>query len=190
MVAGSEDTSQVNRELSLDADVLSAKLRWLAVLAGCSSAIFGVMAFGAIFLILAALIQARARTTGRWLMWLGALLLSVVIPYGIGIVFSRASWSINTFPLFLLSTVLVCWCDLALLIEALRSKRSRWVTGSLDWLVWIAAIILSVWSIWIGVETVTAYQRLGGLRLDLILVPISLNAVILFFDVVPLSFKL
>lgn len=182
MLSESEGTSQINRKEDPTFGIVSAKLRWLAVFAGCSSAIFGVIAFGAPFLILGAVIQPRARTSGRWLMWLGAVLLSLVVPYGIGIVFSRFSWKIEIFPLFLLSTVLVCWCDLAIVMEALRSKRNPWVQGSLDWLTWIAASVLTLWSVLSGVETALAYQRMGGLRLDLILTTIGLNVVILFFD--------
>jgi hypothetical protein len=131
----------IDRDENFSTSVLSEKLRWLAVLAGCSSAVFGPMAFGSPFLILGAVIQPRARTTGRWLMWLGSLFLSlVVIPFGTAAVFEDArhlgpdNWSFTIFPLFVLSTILVCWLDVALVMEGLRSKCNPWVPGSLDWL--------------------------------------------------------
>jgi len=181
----------IDQEANLSTSVLSAKLRWLAVLAGCSSAVFGLMAFGSPFLILGAVIQPRARTSGRWLMWLGSLLLSlVVVPFGTAIVFENArhlgrdNWSVGIFPLFVLSTILVCWLDVAIVMEGLRSKRNPWVVpGSLDWLAWLAAMVLSAWSVWAELETVRAYRRLGSLRLDLILTPLGLDALVLWFDV-------
>lgn len=180
---------QINqRELS--PGIVSVKLRWLVILAGCFSAVFGLMAFGAPFLILGAAIQPRARTSGRWLMWLGALLLSlIVVPFGTGAVFEgarhlgRDNWSFTIFPLFVVSTALVYWCDVALVMEALRLRRTKWARGSMDWLVWIAATVLSAWCVWQTLDTVRAYQRLNGLRIDLILNTVGLDTLILCFDV-------
>ncbi len=125
---------QVNQEQELSPGIVSLKLRWLAILAGCFSAVFGVSAFGAPFLILGAAIQPRARTSGRWLMWLGALLLSlIVVPFGTRAVFEgakhlgRDNFSFTLFPLFVVSTALVYWCDVALVMQALRVRRNKWV---------------------------------------------------------------
>jgi hypothetical protein len=170
--------------------VVSGKIRWLAVLAGFSSAVFAAMAFGAPFLILGAVIQPRARTSGRWLIWLGALFLSlVVIPFGTGVVLENArhlgrdNWSFTMFPLFVVSTALVCWCDVALVIDAFKSKGNEWARGRLDWLVWIVAAVLSAYCVWQSTLTVRSYRLNGGLRLDLILTSAALDALILFFDV-------
>jgi hypothetical protein len=161
---------QANQDLELSSGIVSPKLRWLAILAGCFSAVFGVSAFGAPFLILGAAIQPRARTSGRWLMWLGALLLSlVVVPFGTGAVFEgakrlgRDNWSSPIFPLFVVSTALMYWCDVALVMEAIRLRRNKWARGSLD--------------------TVQAYRRLNGLRIDLILTTVGLDTLIFCFDV-------
>jgi hypothetical protein len=147
---------QIDREENLSTSVLSAKLRWLAVLAGCSSAVFGPLGFGSPFLILGAVIQPHERTSGRWLMWLGSLVLSiVVVPLGTVTVFEdarhldRDNWSFTIFPLLVLSTILVCWFDVVMVMEGLRSKRTKWVPGSL-----------------------------GSLRLDLILTPLGLDSLI------------
>ena len=180
---------QINQEWELSRGIVSVKLRWLAILAGCFSAVFGAAAFGASFLILGAAIQPRARTTGRWLMQLGALLLSlIVVPFGTETVFEgakrlgRDNWSFTIFPLIVVSTALVFWCDIALVVEALRLKRNKWARGSLDWLVWIAATVLSTWCVWQTLDTVRAYQRLNGLRID-ILTMVGLDTLIFCFDV-------
>jgi hypothetical protein len=181
---------QVNESRELSPDIVSVKLRWLAILSGCVSAVFGVMAFGAPFLILGATIQPRARTSGRWLMWWGALLLSlIVIPFGTGVVLEsvthlgRDNFSFTLFPLFVVSTALVCWCDIALVMEGIRMRHNKWVRSTLDWLVWTAAVILSGWCVWSSLGTVRAYVRLNGLRIDLILTEVALDTLILWFDV-------
>jgi hypothetical protein len=87
------------------------------------------------------------------------------------------------FPWFLVSTVLVYWCDVAIVTEALRPRRNKWARGSVDWLVWIAATVLSTWCVWQTFEVVRAYQRLNGLRIDLILNAAGLDTLALCFDV-------
>jgi len=125
----------------------------------------------------------------QMLMWQGALLLSLmVVPFGTGAVFEgakrlgRDNWSFP-FPLFVVSTALVYWCDVALVMEALRIRRNKWARGSLDWLVWITATVLSAWCVWQTLFTVRAYQRLHGLRIDLILTTVGLDTLIFCFDV-------
>jgi hypothetical protein len=84
----------------------------------------------------------------------------------------RTDHSIETVAissLFVASTVLVIWCDLAFVMEASRRKCNQWVRGSLDWVVWITAGVLNTWCVWVSLSDVRAYRRLGGLRLDLIL---------------------
>ena len=164
--------------------LVSRKIRWLAILAGCSSAVFGA-AFGS-FLTLGAIIQPSARTAGRWLIWLGALLLSlVVVPFGPGVVFEQArllsrGGNVGILLLFIVSTVLVYWCDAAIVLEAVKSRRNQWVRGGLDWLVWIAAIGLSAWCAWFAASMVYAYRANG--RFDVLLTTVGFGAVILFFD--------
>jgi hypothetical protein len=172
-------------------DVFSRKIRWLAVLAACSSAVFGPSALGSPFLILGAVIQPRAPTTGKWLAWLGALLLSIiVIPFGSGTVFEDARLLLSghniangwLFPLFLVATSLVLCCDIVLVTDALASRHNLWRRGSLDWLVWVAALVLSAWAIWLEAETVRAYRRQGGLRTDIVFTRIGLTVLFLLFD--------
>ncbi len=87
--------------------------------------------------------RARKRDDVRWI---GALLLSfVVLPFGTGVVFEQAKLlqgggRIDVFSLFVVSTVLMLCCDVALVSECVVAKRNEWVRGSLDSLVWIAAV--------------------------------------------------
>jgi hypothetical protein len=166
-----------NRKVGLSTGVISARLRWLAVAAALCPAIWGPAGFGLCFLIPGALVQPRAPISGRWLMWIGALFLSlIVVPFGPVGVFERARMlrtdhgieTVAISSLFVASTVLVIWCDLALVMEASR-KCNQWVRGSLDWVVWITAGVLNTWCVWVSLSDVRAYRRLGGLRLDLIL---------------------
>jgi hypothetical protein len=164
----------------------------LAVAAGCFSVVFGLAAFGAPFLILGAAIQPRARTSGRWLMWVGALLLSLIVVtlspeiVSEGATMLCAYHDSNLVLLYSLSAIatgLVCWCDVALVLEAFKSKGHQWTRGSLDWVVWTVAIVLSAWCVWTSMNAVHGYRLQGGLRLDLILTQVGMDAVMLLFDV-------
>jgi len=159
----------------LSADLVPTKLRWLAVAAGCSSIVFGPLALISPPLIVGAVIQPRARTSGKWLMWFGSILLSlVVVPIGTGSMYGVVKHPSN-FPngifslLMVLSFILVCWLDVAIVIDGLRSKTGRWVRGDLDWVVWGVAAALTAWCVWLDMGTVQAYRRLGSLRVDLML---------------------
>jgi len=165
---------------------MSGKLRWLAILAACSSTVF-LPAYGAPFLLLGAIIQPWARTTGRWLMWIGALFLSeIVVPYGPAVIVSLLrhptgdSWIFSIFPLFVLSTVLVYSCDIALVIEAVKSKGIPWSRGKLDPAVWAAAAILSAWCAWEHRDIGYAYSHAG--RFDVLVFALPFYAVIIAFD--------
>jgi hypothetical protein len=123
-------------------------------------------------------------------MWFGSLLLSlVVVPIGTADVFAAVkrhpgSVTDEIFPLLIaLSFLLVCWLDVAIVMDGLRSKRSRWTRGDLDWVVWVVAAVLTAWCVWQDIGTVQAYRRLGGLRLDVILTPLGIDALMLWFDV-------
>ena len=166
--------------------VFSAKLRWLAILTGCFAAIFGVQAFGSPFLIFGAVVQPRALTLGRWLSWIGALLLSVIaVPLGIGLVFEQRKLLASGDPmlsLFAVSVALVCSSDVVLIVEGLRSRRNKWVRGSLDWVVWIAATILSGWQVWSNRFVGRAFQHVHD-RPDLVLTALGFAVLVLLFDV-------
>jgi hypothetical protein len=141
------------------------------------------------FLILGAILQPHAPTSGKWLVWVGALLLSlVVIPFGSATVFQEVKllrlyhdgMMVAILSLSAMSTFLLLWCDVALLIEGLKVRHNKWTRGSLDWVVWIASITLSAWCLWIIPGTAYAY-RVNG-RVDSLLTTTGLGALILFFD--------
>lgn len=119
-------------------------------------------------------------------MWIGALLLSeIVVPYGSATVVSMLKhpsgghWMFSIFPLFVLATVLAYSCDIALVIEAVRSKGTPWSRGKLDSVVWIAAAILTAWCVWENRETMYAFSHEG--RSDVLLLAVALNIPIIAF---------
>jgi hypothetical protein len=120
-------------------------------------------------------------------MSLGALLLSLtVVLFGPGVLLEQARLlptgsNIGISFLFLVSTGLVLGCDVALVMEAVRSKGNQWVRGSLDWVVWIAAIALTAGCVWVNMIWTHGDALLAG-RLDT-LYRVGFDAVLLFFDV-------
>lgn len=185
----------INRLEVLEAEVVTVKIRRLAVVAGSSCAVFGVASFGYLFpilgafVVIGAIVQPRALTTGRWLMWLGALLLTLIsVPYGSKTVLEDAkmlgsihdSSLIVMFSLAVVSVVSVLCCDVALVVEGVKSRRHQWVRGRLDWVVWISAVTLSAWCLWTGL------LELGGNRLhdrrETPLATVGLDTAVLLFD--------
>ena len=62
------------------------------------------------------------------------------------------------------------------------NHRHRWVRGPLDWMAWIAAILLSAWSVREAPGIMYAYRHYG--RLDSVLMALAFDALVLLFDVV------
>jgi hypothetical protein len=77
--------------------------------------------------------------------------------------------------------LLLYWCDVAFVLEAFKSKGDQWARGSLDWVVWIVAIVLSAWCVWADVPSVRGYQLTGSF--NILFTTILLSAVIFFFDI-------
>ena len=118
--------------------ILPGKIRWIALAAGCLSLVTGSTGLGLGFaiwacpLILGAALQPRFPRPGAWLMAADALLLSFwMLPIGIGILFDTAR-NLHRYHdfvllgvtfLWVLSSLLVGWCDAALVIEAVKLKR-------------------------------------------------------------------
>jgi len=183
------------------ADIVSARVRWLAIAAGCFSASAGFLAFGWLFplvpafLVLGAVVQPRSPRPGKWLMWLGAFFLSlVVLPIGVEMLFGgirslrlhHEGFIIVPFSLSLVSVLLVLLCDTALLIDGMTMRRNlrekvQSSQRSLNWLVWIAAMILSVYLTAMSVAALRAYNLHG--RLDVLLMWATLSSIVLLFDV-------
>jgi hypothetical protein len=179
----------ITQQAALPNGVISAKLRCIAVLAGCFSTAFGAAAFGSPFLILGAIVQPRATTSGRWLMWVGALLLSLVaVPFGPGVIVElayslRHGEKIGIFLIFVVATALVLCCDVALIGEARTLNHHIWVRGSLDRLVWIAATVLTAVCVWTSTITADVFKHGIGPRFDNLLLVVGLNAIVVLFDV-------
>ncbi|HEY6937116.1 MAG TPA: hypothetical protein VI424_08180, partial [Terriglobales bacterium] len=117
---GSEAANYQNR-------ILSSRLRWLAVAAGCVSGIalvsFGVLSVFGILPIVGAAIQRPMPRVGRLVLYVGAALLTyIVIPFGIivlrdtvktGFLYLDFNYLTITWA-WLLSPALIIWCDAAL----------------------------------------------------------------------------
>ena len=112
--------------------LVSARTRWLAILAGCVAGITGAVSISLFFplvaslLIFGAIAQPRFHRTGFWLMLVGALFLSLyVLPIGAGILLGsfktlRLYHDFNIVAVTLGwagSFLLLAWCDAALMIE-------------------------------------------------------------------------
>jgi hypothetical protein len=171
-----------------ESGMMFGKIRALAVITACSSAILWPDAlFGAPLLLLAALVQPRAQTSGRWLMWVSALFLSsLVVPIGtdfLNLVMTLGSAPEPVTLLILTFAVLICYCDVVLFVEGMRQRRTPWVSGRLDWIVWIVAAVFSAWFLFYqNYATVSSYISQGGLRMDLILTAVVFDVVVLLFD--------
>ncbi len=178
----------------LGSGVASTRIRWLALVAGCSAALAGGVSYSWLFLIqgvplsLGAFIQPRSPTLGRWLMWVGALVLSpFIIPYGFAMArdmgtldWTTGDTAVAISLLFLVSAALLLLCDIALVIEGFQVHHKRWTRGRLDWVVWTAAVALSAW--YARLTPSVAYAYRNGRPYDLF-VNLGLDAVILLFDV-------
>jgi hypothetical protein len=144
-------------------ELVPSKTMWLTILAGSVSGVAGSVAFGYLFfelpaiLILGTILQRWSPRPGRWFMWLGAFFLTV----DVGVFFSPVilhppnslDFGIVVFLLFMASLVLVCWCDVALIMDAFRSKNSPAFTGQefptiADWIIGIIAACLTAWEVW------------------------------------------
>jgi hypothetical protein len=80
--------------------LVSPRIRLLAIITGCVSAVAGSLPFGPLFavvpamLIFGAVLQRWSPCPGRWLMWLGAFFLTL----DVGAFFESASHLTATFP--------------------------------------------------------------------------------------------
>lgn len=172
----------------------SARIRWLALVAGCSAALAGGVSYSWLYLIfglplvLGAIIQPQAPTSGRWLMWVGALVLSpFIIPYGFAMArdmgtldWTTGGTAVAISLLFIASGALLLLCDMALVIEGFQVQYKQWTRGRLDWVVWIVAFALSAWCA--RLTPTVAYAYRNGRPYEL-LINLGLDAAILVFDV-------
>jgi hypothetical protein len=145
-------------------DIMPVRIRRLAIAAGCVAGALGIgMTY--IFpivsapLILGAYTQPRSTRSGRWLMWVGALLLnfsSLYFAWGVMVDVLRNLPRFHDFMILLFlvlsvaTLILLGWCDVELVLEAVRVKRNGMTSDqqfsrSAEGLIWMVAFCLSLW---------------------------------------------
>ena len=144
-------------------EIMPTRLRWVAIAAGCVAGAFGVsltflFPLFSVPLILGALTQPRSTRSGRWLMWVGALILSCFSLYFAWAIMLEdfrgvPHYDLITVAFFYLSiatVILVSWCDVELVLDAIRLKRIAKTSGqrfsrSAEGFIWLTAFCLSFW---------------------------------------------
>jgi hypothetical protein len=180
-----------NSELRKYAEQLVApRTRWLAIAAGCVSGLAGSLPFGPLFsalpliLIVGAVFQRWSPHPGRWLMWLGAFFLTmdVAVFLGPGVLSPKRLLGpyydrnlLIFFVLSLASLALVGWCDLALIIDARKSKDASAPANQgfpriADWIVGLVAIFLTAWAVWSILASFYPVHRYGNWEILLLVV--------------------
>jgi hypothetical protein len=129
-------------------------------------------------------------------MWVGAFSLSLaVLPIGVSVLFDAVKTLrsyhdydvLGVISLWVVSFLLVTWCDAALVIEAVGMGRERRAVAQPHsppagrWLMWVAALGLSLWLLPGSVLGVLSYRRHG--RLDILLFSVVSGFVVTLFDV-------
>jgi len=172
-----------NSELKKYAEQLVApRTRWLAIAAGCVCGLAGSLLFGlpysALPLILTsgAVLQRWSPHPGRLLMWLGAFFLtmdfaSFLVPAVPSPKRLLAPYDDRNLLIFFVLSLAplasVGWCDVALIIDALRSKgASRPVDQGFprtaDWFVGVFALCLTAWVVWSTLASLYPVHRYGN----------------------------
>jgi hypothetical protein len=177
-------------------EILRARVRILAMAAGCSPLLTLLNPMGLVYsipIVLGAIVQPRFPRVGRRLTWAGAAILTIVIAPEDVILLSEA---IHTLPvehrpftvllagLWVLSLLLIVWCDAALIIEAVRTRRCRVVQqyspSAGFWVTCIAAVLISCGLIPGVASGLRVFHTYG--RLDILLLQLGLASVVILFD--------
>lgn len=141
-------------------EIMLGRARGVAIAAGCVAGVFLMFLspLALIFsapLILGALVQPRSPRSGRALMWVGALVLScLTLFYGVLVIRQGLHYfdlmEITIYVVSVATTILVIWCDLELVLEATRARRTvRTIEPRAtllgEGIAWLVAIGLSAW---------------------------------------------
>jgi len=182
--------------------VVTRRIRSLAVATGCFIAVGGSSSAGGLYcpivagiLVLGAIVQPHSPRAGKWLMWAGASLLTLLfVPFSIlvlpkaigGLRYYHDYSDLGVISHWVVSLLLLIWCDTVLVIDTWRIRGVREVAelrppGDGEWLVCLAALGLSLWLLVICVLGVSAYRRIGGL--DILLMSLALGLLVVLFDV-------
>jgi hypothetical protein len=148
-------------------------------------------------LILGATVQSRTPRPGKWLMWIGALVLSCTALYfswGLMLDDLRRGlryhdfMTVAFFYLSIATVILVSWCDLELVVQAIRRTRTTGMTEQRfsrvgEWLVRFMAICLSLWVFPQILLDFTAYRiYLQDGHLVNLVFPVLLQMAVVAFD--------
>jgi hypothetical protein len=107
----------------------SLKTRWIAICAGLTlvPGCFGITLFYLILpvlLVAGAIIAGRRPSTGRWLMWIGAFLLSVLVfPWCVVALIHPPSRVVFMIFACIASAIFLPLCDVMLIIDAFKARR-------------------------------------------------------------------
>jgi hypothetical protein len=166
------------------------RTRWLAIAAGCVSGLAGSLPFGPLFsalpliLVLGAILQRWSPHPGRWLMWLGAFYLTMVVAMFLAPAVLSPKRLLAPyydrnilifFALSVASLALVGWCDLALIIDARKSKNAsapanQGFPRTADWLVGMFALCLTAYAVWSILASFYPVHRFGNWEVLLLVV--------------------
>jgi hypothetical protein len=132
------DEEDALESVSYKSRILPRKLRFLAVMTGCVVGIalmsYTWRSLSAIPLILGAVLQPRVPRMGRLLLSVAAPLLSAwVVPLGVimlvgtvrGDPFPHDFLGVSLTLAWILSPILLLWCDATLVAEAVKERRTR-----------------------------------------------------------------
>jgi len=120
-------------------------------------------------------------------MWVGAAYMSVtLLQMEIRILPEGGLGPILTL-LWIGSILLIVWCDIALLIDGVRTRRNRITpeTGSsnaVNLLIWITALCFSVYTFWGIPPLERVFFRYGFERLDILLTGLASILIAIVFD--------
>ena len=154
-------------------EIVPSRVRGAAIAAACVGGVFlmFISPLALIFstpLILGTLVQPRLPRSGRLLMWLGAWILSwPTLFFSVRVVleaihqFNRMAATrgigyfepirVTIFVVSVATIILVIWCDVELVLEAIKSRRTALIIEPPTSLIgegvaWLAAICLSAWA--------------------------------------------
>ncbi len=179
---------------------VSGYTRWVAIGAGLLTAVYGFLAGGwlslavPILLIAGALVSPYSPREGRRLIRVCAILLSIgFFPLaffslrGIGSVLnSYHDFNIlGMVGLSLTTPLLVAWCDVALVVDALGPGRTKAISSQAkesrrEWLSFVAVAVFSYWFLPGSVRGIVSYGR--NRRLDILLASLAVTAVVVGYD--------
>jgi hypothetical protein len=152
----------------------------------------------AIPLVLGLVAEALGARRGRWLIRMGAAFLSVTILQMELVILPEFVAELRLhhrlggigpalLPLWIASILLIVWCDVAFMIDTVKTSRNRNLPerrapGIGDWIVWVSALLLSVYSFWGVPFLVRAYNQ-GFDRRDIVLTASALIVMAVVFDI-------